>query len=204
MVGEIRLYIEGGGDSRSTKADLRRGYSAFLRELRAGARRNRVHWQVIVCGGRESAYQAFRSALRHHPDAFNVLLVDAEGPVRDAAPWEHLSTRDEWDSMDLPDKHCHLMVQTMEAWFIADSDAVARYFGKGFLRNRLPKTANVEDIDKNQLATSLNNAAKNTPKKGYKKIRDGAALLEAVDPPTVRQRAHHCERLFTVVGEELT
>lgn len=150
MVGEIRVYIEGGGDSRAAKDELRRGYSVFLSELRNAARQKQIRWQTVVCGGRDRAYAAFCSALSQHPNAFNVLLVDAEAAVT-TTPWKHLKQRDAWDCRGAPDKHCHLMVQTMEAWFMADPDAVKDYFGQGFYPSRLPKTANVEAINKDRL-----------------------------------------------------
>jgi len=202
MVGEIRIYIEGGGDSRSTKDELRRGYSVFLSELRSAARQKRIRWHTVVCGGREAAYDAFVSAISQHPTAFNVLLVDAEAAVT-TAPWKHLRQRDGWDSCGTPDKHCHLMVQTMEAWFIADPDAVKDYFGKGVYPSRLPNTANVEAIPKDRLANALDSAAKRTKKKGYEKIRDGAGLLEKIRPDVVRTKAKHCDRLFKTVEKEV-
>jgi hypothetical protein len=33
MVKEIRIYIEGGGDDRDTKRQIRQGFSGFLKDL---------------------------------------------------------------------------------------------------------------------------------------------------------------------------
>lgn len=81
MVTEVRIYAEGGGDKKDTRARLREGFSLFLYSLRKTAREKGVRWSVIVCGGREQTYDRFTTALNAHHDAFNVLLVDSEGPV---------------------------------------------------------------------------------------------------------------------------
>src|SRR5215471_7595512 len=113
VVSEIRLYIEGGGDGRDTKARLREGFSGFLRELVNLARSKRIKWQIIACGPRNRAFDDFKTALETHPDAFNILLVDAEGPVQVYTRlWQHVQSRDGWSVPDIGDEHCHLMVQT--------------------------------------------------------------------------------------------
>jgi len=93
VIDEIRVYIEGGGDQRSTRARLRRAFGVYLRELRDRARSKRIRWNIIICGGRTSTFDDYQTALETHPDAFNVLLVDSEGPVTCSSPWEHLRNR---------------------------------------------------------------------------------------------------------------
>ena len=79
MVNEVRIYAEGGGAGKDTKAAIRRGFGEFLRQLRTLARERRIRWNIIACGPRNAAFDAFKTALRTHTTAFNVLLVDAEG-----------------------------------------------------------------------------------------------------------------------------
>jgi len=86
MVNEVRIYAEGGGDGKDTKATIRRGFGEFLSDLRGLARERRIRWKIIACGPRDTAFDAFRTALRTHADAFNILLVDGEGPVN-RTPW---------------------------------------------------------------------------------------------------------------------
>ncbi len=202
MVSEIRIYVEGGGSSNSTRSELRRGYHHFLRELYEKARSNRIRCQTVVCGPRENAYKLFCYALSTYPDAFNVLLVDAETAVK-TNPWQHLEQHEGWDRKGTSEEQCHLMVQAMEAWFMADPHAVRQYFGNGFYINRLPGTKNVENIPKADLEGYLHAAAKKTNKKGYSKIRDGAALLTKVRSEYVCQNAKHCKRLFDTIRKEL-
>ena len=191
MVTEIRIYMEGGGDKSETKAAVRTGFGKFLAKASEITRRPKV----IACGSRNSALKGFRTALRVHPDAFNVLLVDSEGPVR-GEPWEHLQNRDYWQRPDADDDQCHLMVQIMEAWLVADVDALKEFYGQHFQDSAIPRTKDVEEIDKTTLAGALTRATRNTQKGEYHKIKHGAKLLARIDPSIVRSKAPYCERLF--------
>ena len=195
----IRVYVEGGGDRKDTKAEIRKAFGVFLRELRDAARQQHLQWDVIACGSRGSAFDAFRTGGKSHPDCFNVLLVDAEGPVS-ASPKAHLRQVDGWQ-IDEPDEHCHVMVQAMEAWIVADLQALRSFYGQGFQESAIPKANDVETIDKDRLLDSLKKASRSTQKGTYHKIRHAGRLLGRLDPATVRKRAGHCERLFaTLLG----
>jgi uncharacterized protein DUF4276 len=198
MVNEIRVYVEGGGDHSDTKAAIREGFSAFLDPLRQHARKRQIQWSVTACGSRNAAFDAFRSALETHPNAFLVLLVDSEAPVVEG-PWRHLQKRDRWDAGGLPDEHCHLMVQTVEAWLLADPEALTAYYGQGFRRNVLPKRDDIEEVPKEQLLKILDRATEKTRKGGYAKIRHCADLLARLNSDRVRQRARHCDLLFNTL-----
>ena len=164
MVAAVRLFIEGGGRGKEPRAFLRQGFHAFFGELIAVARSQRISWNLTVCGSRENAYRLFTNALDKYPDAFVVLLVDAEGPVR-ANPWDHLRAKDRWRKGQTTDDQAHLMVQVMEAWLVADRDALSTFYGQGFLVNRLPAlTGNVETIDRHELARALADATRQTSK----------------------------------------
>ncbi len=195
MVSEIRIYAEGGGDGRETKAGLREGLSEFLSSLRTMARERSIRWSVISCGSRNNAFRNFKIALRQHGHAFNVLLVDSESPVKDV-PWAHLRSRDGWARPEASEDQCQLMVETMEAWLIADPDALERFYGQHFERHMIPKTQNVEALAKNRVARSLKLATRKTAKGEYHKTRHAPLLLKALDTEKVRRRAGHCERLF--------
>lgn len=143
------------------------------------------------------ALDDFKAALRTHPDAFNVLLVDAEAPVT-LGPWKHLEQRDGWNPA-AADEQCHLMVHCTESWLIADPEALAEFYGQGFLLNALPKTPDVEAVPKQRVAAALERATKETQKGRYHKIRHGPDLLARLNPARVRQRAQHCDRLFVTL-----
>lgn len=202
MVNEVRIYAEGGGDGKDTKATIRRGFGEFLSELRGVARERRIRWNIIACGPRNAAFDAFRTALNTHTGAFNILLVDGEGPVN-RTPWQLLLERDGWEHPGVPDEQCHLMVQMMEAWILADIDAMESYYGSGFRRQAIPARNDVEAIDKAILERSLQGATRSTRKGPYHKIRHGSALLCRINPQTVRSKAPHCERLFTTLETKI-
>jgi hypothetical protein len=195
---EVRIYVEGGGQGAQTKAMMRQGFQEFFRELRQQARQRRGRWHVIACGSRNDAFDDFTRALRDHPDAFNILLVDAEGRVT-VSPRDHLRMRDGWDTSGLSSDQCHLMVQMMEAWLVADVEALKAFYGQGFRVNAIPGTRNVEAIDKRRLEDALSRATRDTQKGEYHKIKHGAKLLGRIDPAQAREKAQHCERLFRTV-----
>lgn len=202
MVKEIRIYVEGGGDGANTKALLKGGFNIFLQELRQIARSKQIGWEIIICGSRNNAFRNFKNALKTHPDAFNVLLVDSEAPIK-FTPWKHLKDRDNWDSPGVDDTHCHLMVQVMEAWFVADIDTLKQFYGQGLKETAIPGNLNVENINKLDLEVALNKATKDTSKGKYHKIQHGAKLLEQVEAAKVRKAAPHCDRFFTTLAQKM-
>ena len=196
MVKEIRIYIEGGGDGKDTKARLRGGFSFFFKELVQVVRSKQIKWNITVCGSRNNAFRDFKNALADRPNAFIILLVDSEAPVKQP-PWEHLKLRDNWDSPGVDDTHCYLMVQAMEAWFMADIDTLKRFYGQGFKENAIPKNINVETIEKDSLEPSLKAASRDTKSKGeYQKIQHASKLLEMLDVDKVRKASLECDRIF--------
>ncbi|WP_066384778.1 MULTISPECIES: DUF4276 family protein [unclassified Anabaena] len=204
MVKEVRIYVEGGGDGKNTKALIRQGLSQFLKPLVEVAKSRKIKWSIIMCGTRNHAFRDFKNALKDHPDALNILLVDAEAPVNVESPWQHLKSRDNWDKpLGVDDSQCHLMVQAMEAWFIADIATLTKFYGKGFKENAIPKSSNVEIIAKDNLEPSLKNATCNTTKGEYHKINHASKLLELLDVTTVRQASTKCDRLFTTLQEKM-
>lgn len=202
VVTEIRIYAEGGGDSKDTKAFLREGFSAFLQDLSSIARDKRIRWQVVTCGGRNATFEAFRTALEQHSDAFNVLLVDSESPVQ-TTPWAHLEQRDAWPDSGIHDDHCHLMTQAMEAWFVADVPALRAFYGQGFRQNSLPRNPDVEQIPKDQLEPSLIAATRDTKSGEYHKADHAWKILKLIKPATVRDASRHCERLFVTLRAKM-
>jgi Domain of unknown function (DUF4276) len=136
-MSSIAIYMEGGGNGRDSKAALRLGMEDFLSPLKEAARVKAWRWRLVCCGGRNATFDGFRNALQNGDDAIVALLVDAEGAVM-APVRAHLQSTDRWDLKSVSDDAVHLMVQTMEAWIVADPDALAAYYGQRFRRNALP------------------------------------------------------------------
>ena len=200
MVKAIRIYFEGGG--RFTWRTIKEGFGEFLDPLRQLARSRGLTWDLIAGGSRNDTFEKFRLGLEHHSKAFNVLLADSESRV-ELPCWKHLRRQDRWDVPDLPEDHCHLMVQTMEAWLVADPDTLARYYGQGFRRKALPDRSDVEAIPKDQLLHSLERATVGTQKGRYTKIRHCSDLLRLLNQDRVRLRAHHCDLFFKTLEARL-
>jgi len=127
------------------------------------------------------------------------LLVDAEGPVA-TSPCAHLQSRDGWEFGDVPDDVVHLMIQNMEAWIVADTTALAAYYGQRFNANPLPEAQDLETVPKTALAAALERATRATQKGAYHKIRHASDLLQRIDRQKVLQRCPSCTRLFETLG----
>lgn len=197
---EIRIYVEGGGD-KDSKAAIRAAFSQFLDRYRMHARSRKLRWEVIACGSRESAYEKFSDAENRNGDAFNVLLVDSEGPVQGTAR-QHLTRLDRWKLNAVADDQVHLMVEAMESWFLTAPDKLAAYYGKGFARGALPPNPDVESIPKAVVLNGLDQATRGTKKGRYQKGSHAPAILKLLDPAEVR--APHCARLLEALDRRLS
>lgn len=192
-----KIYVEGGGDRRELKARCRKGFSCFFRKTTLAGKMPRV----MPCGGRHQTYDRFRTAIAHAESGdFIVLLVDSEEPVT-ASPWRHLRDRDNWRRPpNATDNNVHLMVQCMESWFLADTNALASYFGNRFNRNALPGQANVEEVSKTALMESLKRATRAcVPKGAYRKGKHSFEILSSLDPQKVAQVSPYAERLLSTL-----
>lgn len=205
-MSSIAIYVEGGGDYTDQKAELRAGFDALLKTCKDAARARKLHWKLVPCGGRKAAYDAFHSALRTEPAAINILLVDSEEAVaaetgdnqRDSGVRvAHLAGRDGWDLRASSPACIHLMVQCMEAWIVADPDALARFYGQRFARRILPARQNLEEERKQDVCSKLERATRSTQKGKYEKIKHASQLLQRIDTAKVAQR---CPRFATFTG----
>ena len=185
------LYVEGGGDSKSLKTACRRGFRKFIENAgAAGGVSN-----IVACGSRGNAYRSFSKALSTGLNA--LLLVDAEGPVTTQEAWQYLKANDNWDRpATATDGQCHLMVQVMESWFLADADVLASFYGQDFNRGPLPANQNIEQVPKQDALVGLDQAARNTRKGGYKKGPDSYDILARLDPARVRETSPFVERFI--------
>lgn len=200
---EVVIFLEGGGDIREVQARLRQGMDTFLRPLRDLADSNGWRWRLVALGGRAQAFRRWDDAVKADPGTLHVLLVDSEEGVA-RLPCEHLRNRagDGWVIKKALESQVHLMAQSMEAWLVADPDALAGYYQKGFESNRLPKRANLEEEPKASIYSSLEMATKKTQKGAYGKVKHAPTLLALVDSAKARSRCPHCERLFvTLIGK---
>ena len=149
----VAIYMEGGGDSGDnggSRAELRRGMEIFLTEIKEACRERNRRWKLVCCGSRNDAYRGFQNARARRDADIVVLLVDSEGPVGGLSCSAYLAKRDRWALDGVCEDAIHLMVQTMEAWIVADPDALSAYFGQGFQANALPRRPNLEEVEKSR------------------------------------------------------
>ena len=197
----IKVYVEGGGnDRKDLKTKCRRGFNEFFRK--AGLEDSMP--RIVASGGRQSAYDDFCTAMRNGKGYdFIVLLVDSEDPVtKGSAAWAHLKQRDGWNQpAGATDDNAHLMVQCMEAWFVADRTVLEDFFGQHFKPNALPKRQDVENILKTDLYAALEKATKSQKitKGEYGKGKHSFDILSHLDPDKVKAASPYADRLIRVL-----
>ena len=199
----IKVYVEGGGDKDpSLNRQCRNGFREFFDK--AGLK-DRMP-PVVACGSRQKAYKQFRTAIdKAETGSFIVLLVDSEAAVADRdkdSSWKHLRKNDNWTQPSAAaDNSAQLMVQCMEAWFVADRQSLSAYFGKDFKASALPRRNDVEAIAKDDLERKLKQATKLCSKGSYNKGRHSFELLGCLDPSKVMDASHHAKRLIDTLRQ---
>ena len=185
----VKLYVEGGGNTAELRAACREGFTTFMTQAGISARP-----RVVACGSRQDAYESYCIAVANGEKA--VLLVDSEGTVAPEhqqpkeqpgqwRPWLHLEAQDGWDKpASAQDTDCHLIVQVLESWFLADRDTLRAFFGQGFQENALPAANRpIEDVPKNHVYSALEQATRSCKTKpAYSKGKHSFKLLAKIDP----------------------
>jgi len=202
----VKVFVEGGGDSDALKTECRRAFSRLLE--RAGLKGRMPRF--VACGGRRNAFEQFCTALENNERTeLAFLLVDAEAPVTCTSPWEHVAQQrgEPWERPSTADDdHLHLMVQCMEAWFVADRPALRKFYGQGFNEKALPPTtAKLEEVAKPDLYRCLEHATRGTKTKGsYGKGEHSFKLLATLDPNLIRTASPWAERFFATLDRLMT
>ena len=214
----VKLFVEGGGNSKYLHTECRRAFSSFLQKAGLCGYMPRI----VACGSRNDAYDSYCTAVNNGEEA--VLLVDSEAVVivpsgiteytdiKMWKPWHHLKNRlgqtgqlaDNWDKpVKASDEDCHLMVELMESWFLADTDALKQYYGQGFNENSLPRQQSIESISKADVFRSLERATRNTKKGTYSKGNHSFDILEQIDPNKVTNQSKWAKRFVTLMSEKM-
>lgn len=187
----VSIFVEGAGHTNELSRSCRRGFAQFFKNAGLSG----AMPKVVACGSRENTYSRFRAELTTNSTA--MLLVDAEAPVTAPGPWQHLKDIDGWDRpVGATDNHCHLMVQAMESWFLADRAGLASFYGQGFRVQDLPQNSNIEAVSKPDTLNGLAQATRGTRKGSYKKGVDSFQILEKLDPIKVRAASAYADRFM--------
>jgi hypothetical protein len=190
----VKIFVEGGGNNNEdTITRCRQGFGAYCAKVAEGKSRPKI----VPCGGRDQAFKRFREEIKNgKSEERYALLVDSEGPAGSKSPVDYLSARDHWVFPPLNNHQVFLMVQAMEAWFLADRATLAEFYGDGFLAKSLPGSpTNVEAVIKDDLELHLRHASKPTLKGEYHKTKHGFALLERIDSAKVEMASAHAKQL---------
>ncbi len=161
----MEVYLEG-------HRRLRVPMKSFLRNAVRTIHNQSITLNVEPCGSGDDAVK------RCVKDTESILLIDSEGEVS-----QELIVRVSGQIGST--NRAFYMVQQMEAWFIADRDALANYFGPGFRESALPQRNNIEDAPKREIENGLRNATRDCAKQRYSKGRDDMGLLNQLNPATV-------------------
>lgn len=202
MVKEILIYIEGDTKQKgkSNAITLRQGFSSFFGKL---SEELKIPIKPIMCGAREETIKIFLSQFPSDAKSAAFILVDADREITENETpkmfLQKLSTK--FDFRKVNDEQCHLMVQLMESWFLADRGKLAEIYGREFNVKALPQNKEVEKIHKNDVLTGLENATRNCPKGKYGKGLHSGEILQKIDSSLVRSAAPHCEKLFAAIIE---
>ncbi|MBI5497306.1 MAG: DUF4276 family protein [Deltaproteobacteria bacterium] len=182
----VKLFVEGGGDARRLRTELREGFHGLL--SKAGVRRMP---RIIACGPRSQAFRDFSNERQKGPA---VLLVDSEGPGT-ASPWEHVR-RDVEKPPAATEEDLHFMAVTMETWLCSDPGALEGYYGQGFKAAALPQRPNLEEEPKNDVNAKLAAAVKASRKGRYNKGEDSFTVLGRIDPGCIAARCPRWGKRF--------
>lgn len=192
----FKIYVEGSGQTNKLQAVGREAMAKFL----SGLTLKRT-CKIIMCGGRQQAYNDFCVALQNPKEGeLPILLVDAEAAMqKEGDPWGHLKIRDGWDKPEAAtNEHAFLMVQTMEAWLICDDSAWKAWKAR-VDTDKLPKihNDNVETIEKDKLEKGCEAVGKsiNFSYLDNKRL-SGFGILKNVKPKLVRDKSKEANRFF--------
>jgi len=188
------IYIEGGGNTAHLRSELRKGFQALFKNAGFSGRLPKI----VACGSRNEAFEDFKTAFsaKSNDDAI-LLLVDSEDVVKKSEKWKHVEDRDGWKKHDnMSENNIFLMVVAMESWFLADTDALEKFFGDGFDKKKLPQNQNFEVIDKNTLYDGLKKSTKNSSKGEYCKGEHSFKILSLLDANKVKKHGSYSKEFF--------
>jgi hypothetical protein len=187
---EIQIYFEGN-------RTLRGSFDSFFSELRKLAREAGSTIELVAAKDGPSAYG---KATRTHPQAWNILLKDSE----QAVPTNPSQLCERHGINPAFVDRVFWMVELMEAWYLADPEALAGFYGQGFRTNAIGNTEDVERVPKAEVMNRLREATTNTSKGRYDKVKHAPYLLERLDSGRVQRRARNCRQLFDSVRNKFS
>lgn len=195
----INIYVEGGGNSNRLIVACRKAFRMFFEKLNIRDT-DKIKINFDICGARSIAFKNFCKGLNNtKSNQYHFLLVDSETPVTNPIKWQHvyLREKDKWKKPNnATEEQLHFMVECMEAWFMADKETLANYYGKEFKKDKLPQHKNIEEIAKQDLENGLIKATRDTKKGEYSKGGHSFDILSQIDAHKVIANSAYAKRLY--------
>ena len=157
---KVKIYIEGGGDSKELHSRCREGYRKLIEKCGFTGRMP----SPVACGGRQKTYDMFSTAQTSGDgSSYPLLLVDSEDLVNgtDVTPnspiaWDHLSQRDHWPRPEgVNNNQAQMMTTCMETWIMADQKTISEFFGHRIREKALLPIHNLESRSRSDVKVSL-------------------------------------------------
>jgi len=149
--------------------------------------------------GRDKTFGAYEKALdTRKEDELPLLLVDSEDLVTDGiSEWQHLKMRDDWNKPSgAGDQDAFLMVCCMETWFLADREALKRFFHGCWRDSALPQWPDLEKVPKADVFAKLALATAACGRKSYAKGKRSFEMLKVINPALVEKECPGAKRLM--------
>jgi hypothetical protein len=113
-----------------------------LKEIKEAARSKQWEFEAVATNGTPA--RDYLTALKTHPRAWNVLLLDSDEPLGRSSA--NLLERKGLKGCDRD--RIFWMVQLMESWFFADIEALESYYKRGFKTKAVRGNPEVEKSPK--------------------------------------------------------
>ena len=189
---KVRIFIEGGSSGKISDKVFKEAWTAFFAAAGLSGRMPRI----VRGEGRSTTFRKFRTA-RRRTNELLLLLVDSEGPVAaDQSAWEHLHNQDNWNQPPgAADDSAYLMVQVMETWFLADREALRRFFGPSLNENHFSQWPDLQAVPKDTVLNVMEMSTANC-QRPYSKGKVSFELLGQIDPDIVATACPHAGQLL--------
>jgi hypothetical protein len=198
----VKIYVEGGGDSKELHTRCREGFSKLIKKLGFKGRMPKI----IAGGARDKAYGMFDKAMTSakENDEYPILLVDSEDPII-LGPWEHLKVRDNWDRpVGAEDEQAQMMATCMETWIMADHEALHKVFGSCLRDGALLPVNDLEERSRQELLKTLEFATNNCGKnRGYDKGTRSFQILAELNPILLEKNLPYFHRFRETLDRHL-
>ncbi|MHB1156605.1 MAG: DUF4276 family protein [Phycisphaerales bacterium] len=180
----VRIYIEGGGDSKEQGIRLQRAFTKLFERMDFQGRMPSPRWG----GGRDQTFDKFKTAHQvYNAQNFVAMLLDSEDPVSDIeATWEHLKKRDNWDKpANAKNEQVLFMVTCMESWIITDQTTLQSHY-RNLQISALPPLANMETRNRHDIQNALVHATRDCSNK-YSKGKRSFDVVAKLNPDVLKQ-----------------